>query len=304
MTQVTDNDLRLLLVEDNPGDAELFRVALQNANSPGFVITHVEELQQAIAQTATKRFDLMVLDLSLPDSYGLNTVAHVTGQIPDMPVVVLTGLDDEHLGMQAVETGAQDYLIKGQVDNTKLVRKLRFALSRHNRQEHIRAVCMTDELTGLHNRRGFQSLAGQQIKLAKRGGSSLFLLYIDLDGFKGINDVFGHQEGDRALNEAANLLRGVFRSSDVIARFGGDEFVIAVLEADSSCAARLVKRLENALEHHNAQSDRPYELRMSIGVTNLGFADDASIEELIARADSDMYAHKKRRKQEQAGTIT
>jgi diguanylate cyclase (GGDEF)-like protein len=159
--------------------------------------------------------------------------------------------------------------------------------------EQLRALTLTDDLTGVHNRRGFLALAEQQLKFARRNQRELVLLFVDMDDFKSINDRYGHREGDAALETAAQILRGTFRDSDVVARLGGDEFV--VLAADTGSSQAIVDRLARSLDQHNAAATRPYRLSFSVGVARFDPAAPPSIEELLATADAMLYEQKRLR---------
>ncbi|MBI4520231.1 MAG: GGDEF domain-containing protein, partial [Gemmatimonadetes bacterium] len=152
-----------------------------------------------------------------------------------------------------------------------------------------------DDLTGLYNRRGFFTLAEQQMSLADRRNAELFVLYADLDGLKQINDTRGHEEGDRVLMEVAGVLRKTFRESDVVARIGGDEFVVLAFEAQPSSAEVVIARLERNLNKLNLRKDRPYRLSLSAGIARYTPGSERSIDELLAQADRSMYERKARR---------
>jgi signal transduction histidine kinase len=122
--------LRILLVEDNPGDARLIRETLRDAGSPRFELRHADRLSAALPILAAREVDVALLDLSLPDAHGLETVTRALAAAPEVPIVVLTGLDDETVAIQAVQAGAQDYLVKGQVEPGMLSRALRYAMER------------------------------------------------------------------------------------------------------------------------------------------------------------------------------
>jgi two-component system, cell cycle response regulator len=156
----------------------------------------------------------------------------------------------------------------------------------------IRSLAVTDELTGLYNRRGFLASGTHQLKLAHRHAENVLLLFCDVDNLKEINDSFGHHEGDLALVRAADALEETFRDSDILARLGGDEF--AVLASDASIPSRqsIVPRIEKSLEKGNAE-DMRYKLSFSVGVARFDPQTPVSLGELMARADQDMYVHKK-----------
>ena len=159
----------------------------------------------------------------------------------------------------------------------------------------LRAASLVDELTGLYNRRGFLFLAQQQLKIANRMKRGLLLLFADLDDLKRINDTLGHHEGDLALVETANMLKETFRQADIIARIGGDEFVIITIEARKDSSEILTSRLRANLEARNASGPRPYKLSISVGVARYDAEHPCSIGELLAQADALMYEQKHRK---------
>ncbi len=159
-------------------------------------------------------------------------------------------------------------------------------------QEELRTQSITDILTGLYNRRGFLALATQQIKVAKRSKQDIGLLYADLDKMKWINDTFGHQGGDSALMEIANILTTSFRESDIIARIGGDEFVVLVLQPRKDFARILTARLQGNLDKRNAEATRRYALSLSIGIVYCDADHLRPIEAMLSEADKVMYQQK------------
>jgi len=150
-----------------------------------------------------------------------------------------------------------------------------------------------DDLTGLHNRRGFMMRAEQNLRLIRRQRTPFLLFFIDLDQLKGINDTFGHAEGNRAIVEAADVLRRCFRQSDLLARFGGDEFAALAIRSGDSDEAVMRARLSGALDAVNLKPDRDYPLSFSVGLLTCGPHEDAHIEELLERADQLMYREKR-----------
>lgn len=158
----------------------------------------------------------------------------------------------------------------------------------------LRNLSVRDELTGLYNRRGFMSMVEHELKLANRNGHKMSFLFIDLDDFKQINDTLGHKVGDLALIDAANLLKETFRETDIIARMGGDEFTVCFTTGDDvvvHCIENLKKNLEalNAVQKH-------YRLSFSMGTAKYTPDDPCSIDELLSRADKQMYQQKRNRK--------
>ncbi|HEY3418778.1 MAG TPA: GGDEF domain-containing protein, partial [Armatimonadota bacterium] len=209
---------------------------------------------------------------------------------------------DEYLAVSALQSGAQDYLVKGQTDGALLLRAMRYAFERQRMQSTLRSLSLTDELTGLYNRRGFLTLAEHQLKVAYRMQEPFVLVYLDIDGMKIINDTFGHQAGDQALMETAAILRSTFRESDIIARIGGDEFVVIGLDGTQEQARVLPQRLQAAIDARNdLQGREGYLLSISIGLVDCQPAAPITIEPLLARADALMYAMKHQKKVQQVG---
>lgn len=161
--------------------------------------------------------------------------------------------------------------------------------------ERLRSLSLKDELTGLLNRRGFFTLAEQQIKIAKRKKHTMLLLVGDMDNLKQINDTLGHAEGDAAIIDTADILRNSFRESDIIARIGGDEFAILHVESTGGNPAASVDRLQNNFMLHNEQKKKNYRLAMSVGTALCDAAGAYSINELIKQADDIMYEQKRGR---------
>jgi two-component system, cell cycle response regulator len=293
---VSAEKLNILLVEDNPGDTRLFTEALKEAYASNFDLVHCSSLAQALDRLPTAHPDVIVLDLGLPDAFGIDVVRRIRMRAPWVPVVVLTSRVDEALGLQALHEGAQDYLIKGELDERLLARALRYAIERHRMQVALQSESLMDELTKLYNRRGFMALAGSHIKSAQRTRTSLALVFIDLDGMKHINDTLGHPEGDRALIEAAGLLSKSVRQSDILARFGGDEFVLLLTSAEKDSEDSIRRRLQEQLDACNAQPGRRYRLSFSAGVVTAGFDRWLILEDLVAEADALMYRQKQKKK--------
>lgn len=160
-------------------------------------------------------------------------------------------------------------------------------------QDQLRELSLTDQLTCIYNRRGLFTLVDRMLKQAKRQKKGIFMLYADIDNLKEINDTFGHKEGDAALIETANILKTNYRESDIIARIGGDEFVVIPVGTAGDDIEKIVDRLEKSLEIYNSERKHDYRLSLSIGVTYYDPENPCSIEELLIQADELMYKHKK-----------
>ncbi len=175
-----------------------------------------------------------------------------------------------------------------------LMRAVRCAAKQYMLQAELGNLALTDELTGLFNRRGFMALAERQLKLGRRSGRGMMLFVMDVDGLKQINDSFGHFEGDRALKSTAEVLKETFRDSDVVARLGGDEFAVLAIEASGHSEATIKARLFECLKSISAEQSC-HELSLSLGVARFDPRNRTSIGELMAKADQAMYEQKRRR---------
>ncbi|HVS90118.1 MAG TPA: EAL domain-containing protein [Candidatus Acidoferrum sp.] len=418
----------LLLVEDNPGDARLLREMLSEQGSHNTELTHVACMSEAERHLAERVFDIILLDLELPDARGLGAVRRAHSAAPRVPLVVLTGLDDESLATQALREGAQDYLIKGQIETRGLLRALRYAIERkimeealfvekeraqvtldsigdavvctdlsgnitflnlvaekmtgwsrqdaagrpmaevfrildatsrettpnpmemavgqdrivhlppncilirrdgfeipiedcvspiHNREgqatgavivfrdvsaAQAMALQMThsaqhDFLTGLPNRMLLSDRVSQAIALAARHMKKIAVLFLDLDGFKHINDSLGHPIGDKLLQSIAKRLVDCVRGSDTVSRQGGDEFVVLLSEVEQSDAAAITARrmLQAVAEAHSIDQ---HDLHVTTSIGLSVYPDDGlNAETLIKNADTAMYQAKENGRQ-------
>lgn len=228
---------------------------------------------------------------------GLSLNSGNTG-IDDVFRVLLSEANRELANLlRDVRTGSHSTLLddtRSQQVGELLMRAVRCAAKQYMLQAELGNLALTDELTGLYNRRGFMALAERQLKLGRRSGRGMLLFVMDVDRLKHINDSFGHFEGDNLLKRAAGALRETFRDSDVVARLGGDEFAVLAIEAAGHSEATIRTRLFERLKSINAEQDR-YEISLSLGVARFDPRHRASIADLMAKADDAMYQQKRRR---------
>lgn len=245
-------------------------------------VVRVAEVASGLAQLADGGIDVVLLEIQRRLE-GLEALSTLHSRAPDVPVVVVTAPDDDAVGVDAVQRGAQDWLVSSQAEGTLLTRALRYAIERHRLQRTLRELSLTDDLTGLYNRRGFLTLCDHHLKLARRT-RGLLLARADIKGLRSINERFGYQEGDRALQTAAEILRASFRVSDVVARLSADEFAVLALDAADETADVVAPRLRERLGEHNARPESRYELALRVGIARCAREESASIEDLLARA--------------------
>ena len=291
--------LETLLVEDCRLDENIITKMLASSENPHVHVSVCQTLQTAFQFLSEHPGDLVFLDLTLPDSYGLDTYINLKSQSPDIPVIILTSMENDTASIKAIQHGAQDYLIKKDITPSLLVRSMRYAVERFRLVQELKELSLKDDLTGLLNRRGFQLLADQLLKTAQRAQRKTFLIFSDLDGLKAINDLYGHEEGDRALCWMAQVLVNALRDSDVIARWGGDEFVAIGLLEEIDRAPALSNRLKTALEEMNATCDLPFSVSFSIGFAFSIPERPSSLDAMLDAADAQMYEDKKWKKRQQ-----
>jgi diguanylate cyclase (GGDEF)-like protein len=286
--------LRVLAVEDNPGDAILVREMLRDASPAGFALQTADRLSVAVETLLNGSVDCVLLDLSLPDAEGLEALAQVRTVALDVPIIVLSGRSDEVLAVQAVHEGAQDYLIKGQVDASLLSRSINYAIERKRAEVELAHQAMHDALTGLPNRALFYDRLGQALNRVGRHSTAAAVLFLDLDRFKVVNDSLGHSAGDKLLVAVAERLSGVLRAGDTAARFGGDEFVILCEDISGERQAiAITGRIATELSApFNIDNDEVF-VHTSVGIA-LATQAGARPEALIRDADAAMYRAKER----------
>jgi two-component system, cell cycle response regulator len=246
---MTDSKTRILLIEDDPDDALLFGQMIQEMKAE-FELTVVQTLEKGIARLAEGGVQLVLLDLALPDSRGLETFLKIRSEAPSVPVVVLTGLDDDALALEAAQRGAQDYLVKGSVSPAELKRSIRYAVERSRVETELRNLALIDDRTGLYNRRGFLTMGEQYLKLTLRTRQGLCLVYAEIAGFKQI----GSKERELALIRGSKIFRNTFRQSDLAAHFGDGLFAALTMETGEDKSPVITARLNARLDYEGARS--------------------------------------------------
>ncbi len=284
--------IRVMLVGQSPREERLLTQLGNRLDAPRFEWTLVERLELAWSRLGGRAVDVLLVALS-SESDVLDSLPELIHRHPSTSVVAVAPAGGESLGLSAIHLGAQDYIVSGTTGIDELRRVLRTAVERNRLWSALRETALIDELTGLYNRRGFLALARQQLRLARRAGIDAALLFVDVDGMKGINDTLGHRHGDMALIETADLLRASFRDTDLIGRIGGDEFVILAIEASDGSTGKQVEGLrQRVLERNRAHGS--FDLSLSIGTARYTPEAPCPIEALLALADAAMYEQKQR----------
>jgi diguanylate cyclase (GGDEF)-like protein len=317
----------ILIVDTRPADRQLFVTLL---GSFGHRMLEANDGAEALELARVELPDLVITDIVMPNMDGFTLVRRLRAEplLSGVPVIfqtahyleseihkLATASGIEHiLGkptepqeiLRAVQESLNHPAMRSKLPQTgqlhrehlqlladKLYQK-NMELEKAN--ERLRSLSLTDELTGLNNRRGFAILANGLFKFARRANHPLCLLYIDMDSLKQINNTFGHAEGDTALNHFARILTETFRDSDVIARMGGDEFAVLTIDATATTIAVIQGRLKSNVDTYNLVSVRGYALSFSLGIIPVDLDSTFTVDALLAQADAAMYEHKQGKK--------
>jgi two-component system, cell cycle response regulator len=293
---------RVLLVEDSPVQARVVAAQLEQGWDTPDSTEIASSLAAAIAALERDTFNCVLLDLGLPDADGLEAVKRVRTTDPGVAIVVLSGQEDETLALLAVREGAQDYLVKGRVDHNHIVRAISYAIERKHQQAVLVHQAFHDGLTGLANRAQILNRIEIAVSRHHRSGESSAVIFLDLDGFKPINDRYGHAVGDRVLVEVALRLNTIAsQRNDVVARLGGDEFVVLCEDTTPGEARQTVERIRAALTGPiDIAAGAPLVIGVSVGFAAADNA-AASAEDLLRDADAAMYTDKASRSLLQRG---
>ena len=291
------SSVKILHVEDDPVDAMLMQTALSDdAKTCGkYDIVHVDGLKEALEELRQHGYDAVLLDLNLRDVSGTSNISAIKEENPDIPVVVLSGLDNDKVALEAIDSGAQEYISKGHCNGKVIRLAIQSSIRRKHVERQLFVQANYDEITGLPNRRFFRECAEKMIVRAHRWERKETLMFIDIDNFKAVNDEYGHEACNTILRGLAERMNGALRESDMMARYGGDEFVIMLddrsqdfRKAAGMTATKLLYTLDEPLRYH----EHEIHASASIGIAVYPFA-GADFSDLIKTADQAMYEAKK-----------
>ncbi len=299
-----------LLIEDNAVDIRSFRDMLSRANRLGieFRFEYAATVEQAIHLTRARHFDIVVLDLIQSQNHGIDTLTRVRSNIKNVPLVVLTNVDDMSHAVEVIRRGAQDYLLKEQLNHFMFVQTVLHAIERHKiLREHqalaqefkaanvrLEKQLLLDPLTGILNRRGLQEALSREIQRTHTDESELLALIFDLDNFKQVNDTLGHAVGDVVLREIASKLTPLVRLTDYVARIGGDEFLVLMPQTRMAEGARVATKIRRAISGSqvSVSMDSAFKITASFGLISV-LQDTVSVDELLARTHRVLCESKK-----------
>jgi diguanylate cyclase (GGDEF)-like protein len=281
----------VLLIEDNPGDARLILEMIREDPEAPFHLHTADRLSRGLEHLAGGETVLVLLDLSLPDSMGLETFSRVYAHSPTVPIIVLTGNDDQTVALNAVKGGAQDYLVKSRLDRELLLRSMHYSIERKRYQVQLEHQANYDALTGLPNRNLLHDRLRQAV-YSQRSPRSIAVVFMDLDHFKFVNDSLGHSTGDLLLKAMAERLRTVLREGDTVGRVGGDEFVLILNDqSNEEIIYRAMQRITAKVCEPITIEGKELYVSCSAGIS-IYPQDGRDVDTLLKNADAAMYRAK------------
>jgi len=293
--------VNLLLIDDSSADTALVSGYLDGSKA-SFKLTTQTDFQNGLACISEGNFDVCLLDYDLCGYTGIEFLNIANSLGIDCPIIMLTGFDDYDTDLEVMNAGAVDFLNKNSLDEKTLERAIRYAVSHHKSiqalrlsEQRLRQTAFFDNLTGLPNRALFLDRLNHAFKMGQRNNKHLAVIFVDLDGFKPINDTYGHAVGNYALKEIARRLLDSFRQADTIARLGGDEFTILLENVGSEAKVleitqQVRKMIQLPMRYNDGST---FSLSASIGIA-FSKVNTASPEELLRSADIAMYRAKKK----------
>ena len=291
--------ISVLVLENDADDLYLLRKYLTEDNRKRYRLESTDILKAGLEILLQRQFDMILLDLGLSDSQGIDTLKILVSHPNQLPIIVLTGADDHNLGEVAIKEGAADYIPKAELTTSLLSRSISYAIERHRLIRQLQEQAKTDALTQLPNRAAVFERLESLIYDSDRRSLTFGIGMIDMDDFKDINDNLGHRAGDDLLRQIATRLQKGLRRSDMAARLGGDEFIIIITHFNSE------KDFLDVLEKKQAALGQPIALFANGAIHNVNpgvsigaceWFSPMTAQQLLSAADKAMYASKRKGK--------
>jgi len=292
--------IKILICDDDPADRKLVRTYLQQITGREIVLLeagHTEEIQSALDRG---RIDLVLMDNQMPGKSGMEWLAEIAKK-QLAPVVMLTGSGTEEIVAQAFQEGAVGYLPKGNLSQEKLSNIIDVALDKWTRlqqamadKEKLERLATFDSLTGLYNRRAILNKLRELINLANRYKEDFSLSMLDIDHFKRVNDRYGHLTGDEVLEKIATSIHRNIRDTDIVGRYGGEEFIIILPKTNLSSSWGVAERLRTIIEKTEMKDSAGNVFAITVSQGLAGWERDEDATSLISRADEALYKAKEK----------
>lgn len=287
------NPRRLLLIDDDRLQSRLVQQQLKAFRRERFQLEWQETFEAGLERLLTGEHEVCLLDYQLGPRDGLELIRLAKEAGCEVPIVFLTAESSSDIDIEAMNAGALDYLVKGEISPSNLERSIRYALKLSDTLAELKRLATRDALTGLLNRRELNRIMKEEVERSNRFGRPFSLVMLDLDHFKSVNDTHGHAAGDLVLQETAKRMSSCLRKTDRIARFGGEEVAVLLIEMDESAAVETANRIVEIVR------DTPFDIgdggqlpvTVSAGLATLPSVAN-SADTLMAAADKALYAAK------------
>jgi two-component system cell cycle response regulator len=285
----------ILLIDDDRMQYRLTQAHFKNFHGEKFELDWAATYEEGLAKLHEGKHAACLLDYQLGERNGLELIREAVEGGSRTPIVFLTAESSDRVDIEAMNAGALDYLVKGEISSRSLERSLRYALKLAETLEALRRLATRDQLTGMLNRREFDRILAEEEERSRRFGHPFALVLVDIDHFKSVNDNHGHQVGDLVLQVVADRVAEGLRSVDRAARFGGEEFALIIMQADRASALESAQRACAAVKGTPIAIGQGKSLQVTIsaGVAEMP-SDAATGAELVAAADKALYAAKSR----------
>ena len=284
---------KVLLIDDDRLQFRLTQAHFNSFQSDTYELEWAGTYEDGIARLLSGGYAACLLDYQLGERDGLQLIREAVAQGCRTPIVFLTAETAQRVDIAAMNEGALDYLVKGEITPRMIERSLRYAVKLGDTLEELRRLATRDQLTGLLNRREFDRIVQEERERAQRFGHGLGLVMIDIDHFKRINDQHGHPAGDTVLQEVARRVAAEVRSVDRVARFGGEEFALVLMQTDVASARDAAQRVCAAVARDLIAATETVALRVTVSAGVAMLPEDARSEAaLIAAADRALYSAK------------
>lgn len=286
-----DNENIILIIDDDP---ETFNTLSGFLNHPKNLLIEAQNAEKAFGIIEEKIPDIILLDIIMPKMNGIDVCIDLKKNelTQNIPVIFVTGLMDGWNKKMAFDIGASDYITKPFVKE-EIVTRVNTHIKLKKAIERLEQITVTDELTGVYNRRFAYETLAKQMEITKRTKDSFVICYLDIDKLKKVNEQFGYEHGDNLINTVVDTLNRFIRKSDYLFRMDGDEFLLLLPRMEMEDAKIFLERLKQEL---NQQYIQDVKVDFSFGFSEFNYHDECTVSELIQKADSDMYTEQKRKK--------
>ena len=280
--------IKVLILHPSPEVCLIIDVMLEKLYTPRYKSVKVNTLRDGLDVLAATEIDAVLTDINLPDCRGFDVIHKISSQFGNIPLIVFSDMED-NTSAQLLHYGAQDVLPLKGLAPSMLRRAILFAVERNKACANERFLSLMDDLTSLYNRRGFFHIAMFLLKSARRSKKKLSVIYGDIKGLQKINESYGYEKGNEAITTVAEIFRDTLRTSDLIARTGGDEFASLLVELPRENAMKIRERMLGKTRQLNASRTLPFQLELRVGIGDgTDFGENTYINDLLTQAEENL----------------